>query len=65
MEKEWKVSVSHRSKLNVSFKDPTAYVEYPTHLNGWDIFADSSDCSVSLDLFAVWVRAFKCECAGI
>ena len=47
VEKEWRVAVSHRSKLDVSFKEPAARVEYPKHVNGWDVFADSSDCSVS------------------
>jgi hypothetical protein len=44
LEEEWKVSLSHRSELNVSFKESEARVEYPTSLKGWDIVPHSSRC---------------------
>ena len=47
LQEEWKVSLSHRCKLNVSFEESAACVEYPSSLNGWNIVPDSSECVVS------------------
>ena len=48
LEEEWKVPLSHRSKLNVSFSEPSACVEYdPSSLKGWIVTCDTPQCTVS------------------
>ena len=47
LQEEWKVSLSHRSKLKISFEEPSACVEYPSNLKGWNIIPDSAECVVS------------------
>ena len=40
--------LSHRSKLNVSFSEPSACVEYdPSSLKGWTVTCDTPECTVS------------------
>lgn len=50
LDEEWKGSLSHRCKLNVSFKEFEACVKYPSTLNGWNVMSDSIECSVSHEL---------------
>ena len=53
LKEEWKVSLSHRAKLNVYFEESTARVEYPSSLNGWNIISSSPDCVVSHEFIAL------------
>ena len=55
LQEEWKVSISHRCKLNVLFEETTARVDYPSGLNGWNIIPDSANCVVSCELINVQV----------
>ena len=46
LESEWKVSLSHRCRLNVSFEEAEVCVEYPSR-EGWNVHSDPPDCIVS------------------
>ena len=46
--------LSHRSKLNVSFSEPSASVEYdPSSLKGWTVTCDTPECTVSIIILYV------------
>ena len=66
LEQEWKVSLSHRCELNVSFKENHTHVKYPSNIKGWNIVPSSSNCNVRHAVYTCTCIYYSvCKCLSV